>query len=145
VSACLGFPLCTSHVGTGTAHIQLTHRILAYLLALHLVGLAVMFGKRKEAPVVVRTSRIAVGLVALQIALGAAMVTGHYLTPIRSLHQATGISIWLTAFVLTYLARISSRLSVPAFATAAAAPGYAPVARPHAGDAHARDPLGGEA
>jgi heme A synthase len=71
--------------------------------------------------VVVRTARIGLGLVVVQLALGAAMVTGHYVTAVRSLHQATGISLWLTAFVLTLLARRSAGLS-----PAPQAPGGAP-------------------
>lgn len=113
VGACLGFPLCTSSSGAGTAHLQLTHRALAYLLALHLAGLAVAFARRREAPVVARTAGVAVALVVVQIALGAAMVTGHYVTAVRSLHQATGIALWLTAFVLAYQARIAAGLAAP--------------------------------
>lgn len=134
VGACLGFPLCTSSVGEGAAHLQLTHRVIAYLLALHLVGLAVAFAKRKEAPVVVNVARLGAALVVVQIALGAAMVTGHYVTAVRSLHQATGISLWLVAFVLTYLARISAGLAAPQ-APAVAATGFAGTPRALGGEA----------
>ncbi|GJG85543.1 heme A synthase [Gemmatimonadetes bacterium T265] len=116
VSACQGFPFCTAAYAGGTAHIQIAHRVIAYLLALHLVGLPFAFAKRREAGPVVAASRVALGLVALQIALGAAMVTGHYVTAVRSLHQANGVALWLTTFVMAYLARIAAGRTVPAWA-----------------------------
>ena len=124
VGACLGFPLCTSSVGDGTAHIQLTHRAVAYLLALHVVGLAFAFARRREAPIVVRTARLGAALVAVQLTLGALMVTGHYVTAVRSLHQATGIGLWLTTFVLAWLAHQAAGLG--ATGTAPATERFAP-------------------
>ncbi len=116
VSACQGFPFCTAAYAGGAAHIQLAHRITAYLLALHLVGLLFAFAKRREAGPVITAARVALGLVVLQVVLGAAMVTGHYVTAIRSLHQANGVALWLTAFAMTYLARMAAGRTVPAWA-----------------------------
>ena len=116
VSACQGFPFCTAAYEGGAAHIQLAHRITAYLLALHLVGLPFAFARRREARPVVTASRVAVGLVALQVVLGALMVTGHYVTALRSLHQANGVALWLAAFTMTYLARIAAGRTTPAWA-----------------------------
>ena len=36
------------------------------------------------------------------------MVLGGFPGVVRSLHQATGILIWVTAFTMTYLARIAA-------------------------------------
>jgi hypothetical protein len=36
------------------------------------------------------------------------MVLGHLPPVLRSLHEATGVSVWLSAFALAYLARIGS-------------------------------------
>jgi heme A synthase len=125
VAACLGFPACTAAYDGAAAHIQLTHRGIAYLLALHVVGLAFAFARRREAGPVVAAARAAAGVVALQITLGALMVTGHYTGPVRSLHQATGILLWLTTFTMAYLARVAAGRTVPAFA------GPAPAATPN--------------
>ena len=48
--------------------------------------------------------------------LGALMVTGHYVTLVRSLHQANGVALWLVAFAMTYLARMAAGRTVPAWA-----------------------------
>ena len=40
------------------------------------------------------------------------MVTGGFPGVVRSLHQATGIFIWVTAFTMTYLARIAAGRTV---------------------------------
>lgn len=116
VAACQGFPFCSAAFDGGRAHIQLTHRVVAYLLALHVLGLAMAFAKRRESPVVTAAARLALGIVGLQIALGAAMVTGHYTAVLRSAHQATGIALWLATFATAYLARVAAGATVPAFA-----------------------------
>ncbi|HEY0777759.1 MAG TPA: COX15/CtaA family protein, partial [Gemmatirosa sp.] len=116
VSSCQGFPFCTTVYDGGAAHIQLAHRITAYLLALHLVGLPFAFAKRREAGPVVTASRVAFGLVVFQVVLGAAMVTGHYVVALRSLHQANGVALWVTSFVMAYLARMAVGRTVPAWA-----------------------------
>ncbi len=120
VASCQGFPFCTTAYAGGVAHIQLAHRITAYLLALHLVGLPFVFARRREAGPVVAAARVGLGLVVLQVALGAAMVTGHYVVALRSLHQANGVALWLTAFTMTYLARMAAGRTVPAWADDAA-------------------------
>lgn len=116
VSSCQGFPFCTAAYDGGAAHIQLAHRVTAYLLALHLVGLPFAFAKRREAWPVTAAARVALGVVVLQVVLGAAMVTGHYVTAVRSLHQATGVALWLTTFTMAYLARMAAGRTVPAWA-----------------------------
>lgn len=122
VAACQGFPACTRAFDGAAAHIQLTHRGIAYLLALHVVGLAVLFARRREAGPVVAAARAAAAVVAVQIVLGALMVTGHYTGPVRSVHQATGILLWLTTFTMAYLARVAAGRSAPAFASPAPLP-----------------------
>jgi heme A synthase len=107
--ACAGFPLCgEGSLGGGAQHVQLTHRVLAYLLVLHLISLPLLFRKRGEPAVLVRTAWIGLGLGVLQIVWAGWMVTGGFPGVVRSLHQATGIFIWVMAVVLTYLARIAA-------------------------------------
>lgn len=109
-SACEGFPLCSGSIlpASSIQHVQYTHRILAFLLFLHVLGLMIGFAKRGEAPVLVRTVRVAFALVCAQLAIAAAMVGMHLPPVMRSLHEADGIAIWLTLFALAWLARYSS-------------------------------------
>ncbi len=113
---CLGFPLCNGAVPASMeGHIQLTHRIIAYLLTLHIVGLTIGFTRRREAPVVRRGVYIAMALVVMQIVIAAGMVLMLLPAELRSLHQATGVAIWVTLAATAYLARVASgRAAFPA-------------------------------
>jgi len=114
--ACAGFPLCgEGSLGGGAQHVQLTHRILAYLLVLHLASLPFLFRKRLEPAAVTRAAWFGLVFGVLQIVWAGWMVTGGFPGVVRSLHQATGILIWVSAFAMTYLARIAAgRTSVAA-------------------------------
>jgi heme A synthase len=98
--ACTTVPSCGRNpsVDSLAAFIQITHRTLAVLLVLHLFGVVMMMRKRRaeEAPVVVRAAIIAFGMVILQLVVASSMIL---------LHEATGVGIWLSCFVLAYLAR----------------------------------------
>ncbi|HEX8715655.1 MAG TPA: COX15/CtaA family protein [Gemmatimonadaceae bacterium] len=109
--ACLGFPLCSGQLlpALPTQHIQWTHRLLAFLLFFHVLGLLVGFTRRHEAPVVLRAVRVAFGLILLQIGIAAVMVELHLPAAWRSLHQANGVLVWLALVSLAYLARVVSR------------------------------------
>lgn len=107
--ACAGFPLCgEGSLGGGAQHTQLTHRILAYLLVLHLIGLPFVFRKRGESGVLQRLAWLGFMLGVLQVVFAGWMVTGGFPPVVRSLHQATGVLIWTTAFAMAYVARIAS-------------------------------------
>jgi cytochrome c oxidase assembly protein subunit 15 len=116
--ACQGFPLCgrNADVLPQAVHVQLTHRVLAVLVVLHLIGLASGVFRRGEAAVVKRAVATAVGLGVLQLVVAAAMVLGHLPPVLRSLHEATGVSIWIATFALAYLARIASGSADPSTA-----------------------------
>jgi heme A synthase len=129
--ACPGFPLCGSPLPPSVGqHVQLTHRVLAFLLALHVIGLVIGFTRRREAPVVIRTVWIALLLVFTQIGIAASMILLGLPPALRSLHQATGVMLWISLFVLAYLARIAAGASavVRTSATANRVPGRAEVA-----------------
>jgi heme A synthase len=116
--ACRDFPLCGANpdVVRAAVHVQLTHRVLAVLVVFHLIGLAIGFRRRGEPGVVRRAALIACALGVLQLIVAGAMI-GLRLPPVlRSLHEATGVSIWIAAFALAYLARRASgeRASEPA-------------------------------
>jgi heme A synthase len=94
----------------GASHVQITHRVLAYGLFFHVIGISMAIGRRgSEAPPVKRAAKITAGLVLLQLAIGAAMVMSMLPAGLRSLHQAVGIAVWLSMFLATYLARTAAR------------------------------------
>jgi heme A synthase len=113
--ACRGFPLCgEGSLGGGAQHVQLTHRVLAYLLVAHLVALPVLFRRRGEARAVRAAALVGAGFGLLQVAWAAWMVLGGFPGVIRSLHQATGIAIWVTAVAMVLLARRAAPQSTAA-------------------------------
>lgn len=113
--ACPGFPLCgetPAGVSAGAAHIQMTHRVLAFLLLFHVVAVSLAIGRRpNEAPAVKRAARTAAVLVLFQLGLGATMVLQMLPPSLRATHQAAGVAIWLVLFHATYLARIAAQSS----------------------------------
>jgi heme A synthase len=118
---CTTVPACGRNpaVETSGVHIQIVHRTLAVLLLLHLIGVSMMLRKRRasEAPIVITASRVALGLVVLQLAVASSMILLHLPPVLRSLHEATGVGIWLSCFVFAHLAnRARSRPSVVAAA-----------------------------
>ena len=55
-----------------------------------------------------RAVAVALSLGVLQLVVAGAMIVGHLPPVLRSLHEATGVSIWIATFTLAYLARIAS-------------------------------------
>jgi heme A synthase len=109
-AACTGFPLCSGAwlPTVSVQHVQFTHRLLAFLLFFHVLGLTIGFTRRREAPVVLRTVRTAFALICLQLVIAAAMVELHLPAALRSLHEADGIAVWLSLFTLAWLARFTT-------------------------------------
>lgn len=117
-AACPGFPWCgdtPANIPAGAPHIQLTHRVLAYLLFFHalMVGLAVS-RRAGEAPPVKRAAQWTAALVVGQLILGAAMVLAVFPVWLRILHQAAGIGVWLAMFLSAYVARQAALRTLPA-------------------------------
>ena len=108
--ACPSFPLCGTNpdVQGAAVHVQLTHRIIAVLLVLHLFGVVMALRKRQESPLLRRVAMIAFSLGILQLLVAGAMIGMRLPPALRSLHEATGVSIWIATFALAYLARIAS-------------------------------------
>ncbi|HEU4990546.1 MAG TPA: COX15/CtaA family protein [Gemmatimonadaceae bacterium] len=126
---CTTFPFCGPNpdAPAGSVHIQLTHRTIAILLALHLIGMALR-ARGRVGPTVRRALNVATALVVLQIVIAASMVLLHLPPALRSLHEATGVGIWLASFTLAYLARIAAGLGPLGEGRAAAVPGPSPSA-----------------
>ena len=131
-SACAGFPLCSGAIipALPSQYVQFTHRLLAFLLFFHVLGLTIGFARRREAPPVLRTVRVAFALICLQLVIAAGMVELHLPPALRSLHEADGIAIWLALFALAWLARFPNAQESPAPAARASA--AAPLAAPGA-------------
>jgi cytochrome c oxidase assembly protein subunit 15 len=107
--ACGGFPWCRSvNAGGPPLILQITHRVIAFLLFGHLWGVAAALPRRNEPRALVRAARVAFGLAVLQVLIAAAMVEMHLPTVLRSLHQAAGTLLWVSVCVLAGLARIAS-------------------------------------
>ena len=111
-AACVGFPWCREYMIYGAPlTIQVIHRILAFLLFGHLLGMAIATGKRKEPALIRRAAGAAFGAGVIQILVAAAMIEMHFPPVFRSLHQAFGTLVWLAVVVL---AIVSARARVRA-------------------------------
>jgi heme A synthase len=111
--ACQGFPLCNGswlpRGDDGLVHIQLTHRILAYLLFLHVIGSAMVLRRRVAGGPVRAAGLTAVALVVAQVAVGAGMVLMTFPPFMRGLHLLLGAGVWGSLVVWTMLARRAAR------------------------------------
>ena len=114
--ACRSFPLCgrDESIAASPAHVQITHRVLALLLVLHLIGLFMGIRRRNEATIVQRAATVALALGIAQWLVAGAMIGMHLPPVLRSLHEAVGVSIWISVFTLAYLARTASHVPVHA-------------------------------
>lgn len=108
--ACRGFPWCRSGMSAGgPLHLQITHRVLAFLVLFHMMGLVMGVMKRGEPPVVTRWAWIAFGSIILQVVIAAALVETGLPPAFKSLHQAIGTLVWIAVFTFAMLARKGAR------------------------------------
>lgn len=104
--SCVGFPHCREVSVAGTPlYVQLGHRVLAFALLLHLLGMVLALRKRQEPPAVRTWARVAFGVVLAQILVAAAMVEMGLPLHLRVLHQALGTLVWLMVFVFAAVSR----------------------------------------
>jgi cytochrome c oxidase assembly protein subunit 15 len=103
--ACGGFPWCRWITSTGTGFwVQVTHRVLAFLLLGHMWGVQAAVARRKEPAIVVRSARFAFAAIVLQILIAAGMVEMRLPPLFRSLHQAAGTLVWISVFIFAAIA-----------------------------------------
>jgi heme A synthase len=103
--ACQGFPWCRTITESGTPlYIQVTHRIIAFLLLGHLIGIVIGVRKRGETRAIRTSASMALSIVILQVLVAAAMVEMHLPPGLRSLHQAVGTALWICVVTLAALA-----------------------------------------
>ena len=106
--ACQGFPLCNGQIwpsatAGGLAHIHWMHRLLAYALFFHVLGLGLGL-RRKGAPRrLLGAGWTTVGLVVAQVVVGAIMVLAHLSPHWRGLHAALGTAVWVALVYLVWL------------------------------------------
>jgi len=120
-STCVGFPLCRGSIlPQPWQHIQFTHRMLAFLLFFHLLGVAIAVRRRGEAKVIVRAAWLAFAAVLTQLVVAASMVELQLPAELRSLHQAVGTLVWVAVVVLALLSRrgalgvgVTARVTAP--------------------------------
>lgn len=101
--ACVGFPLCNGEwmpTSGGLQHIHWTHRLLAYGLAAYAVVWLVR--RRTAGPAAV------LGLVGVQVAVGAWLVTHALPQTLQAAHVAVGTGVWV-ALVLVALRSAPAR------------------------------------
>lgn len=108
-AACQGFPLCRGGLlPTAPAqHIQFVHRLIAFALFFHLIGLTITTGRRGEKRLAA-FAKITVALCLLQIVVAAAMVELQLPPVWRSMHEAVGTLLWIAIFLFWVVARRSS-------------------------------------
>jgi cytochrome c oxidase assembly protein subunit 15 len=103
--ACQGFPGCRAVTDVNAPLlVQVWHRIVAFLLLGHLIGLVIVVNRRAETRAVRNAVWGAFGIVILQVLIAAAMIEMHLPATLRSLHQAAGTALWIAVVALTALA-----------------------------------------
>ena len=128
--ACQGFPWCRVVEGSSTSvGIHITHRVVAFLLLGHLIGMAIGTRKRGEPRIIQVAVMSALGLVILQVLVAAGMVEMGLPAVLRSLHQAIGTALWISVVAAAALSRSRSSSGAPADIIRES-PSRAPFARP---------------
>lgn len=108
--SCIGFPHCREVAVSGMPFfVQVGHRILAFAVLFHLLGMLLSLRKRSEPATTNRWAKIAFFTVLAQILVAAAMVETGLPLYLRALHQALGTLVWLTVFVFAATARQPER------------------------------------
>jgi len=113
-SSCLGFPLCNGQIWPtsgegGLAHIHWTHRVLAYALFFHLLGLAVGLRRRAAPGRAVAAGWTAFTIATLQVVAGAAMVLAYLPAVLRGVHAALGTAVWIALVYLAWVTAAAKR------------------------------------
>jgi heme A synthase len=113
--SCQGFPWCRTVEGNSTpTAIHITHRVIAFLLFGHLIGMTIGSRKRGDPPIIRKGVFAALVIVVIQVLIAAGMVEMHLPASMRSLHQAVGTMLWIAVVTVTALAGNHPALSAPA-------------------------------
>jgi heme A synthase len=106
--ACQGFPLCNGQwipTGGGLVHLQLTHRVLAYLFFLHLTATTILAWRRGAPRAVAWAATASLTLVVAQIGVAASLVLRFFPDELQILHLAVGVTLWACLVLWAAIAR----------------------------------------
>jgi heme A synthase len=110
--ACSGFPLCTGRLwpaaGGALAHIHWMHRLIAYALFLHVIGMAARSRRRHEPEGFSAALWLVLGVLVAHVTVAALMVLQHLPMPLRLVHAGLGALVWVA---LVCLAGVAARTS----------------------------------
>jgi cytochrome c oxidase assembly protein subunit 15 len=103
--ACSGWPLCNGEVYPSSdvmsTHVNFSHRLLAALLGLVIVGLAwLAWRQRDKAPLAFMLTLGAVVLYVTQVLVGAANIWTEVADEVSAAHLAFGTLLWLALAIL---------------------------------------------
>jgi heme A synthase len=108
--ACTGFPLCNGQIwptSGGLAHMHWVHRLLAYALTLHVIGWVMR--SRRAARTAHHAPRmgpwVVLGLILLQIMVGAGLVTAGFPPAMQAVHVAVGMVLWAGLVIVNAASR----------------------------------------
>jgi protoheme IX farnesyltransferase len=107
---CLGFPLCAGELAPpaeALGRLQWVHRVLAFLLAGHSLGVA-LASRRMTGEGSAGYRRAAwslLGFVLLQVSVGAAMILSLLPTSLRAAHLFVGALVWTASIVVAFRSR----------------------------------------
>ncbi len=112
--ACTGFPLCSGQwwpaAGAGgLAHVHWMHRLVAYALVLHLIGMLVSLGRRGEPRGVQGATWLAAGVLAAHVGVAVWMIGQALPLSLRAAHAALGALVWVSLVYLGWQARPAAR------------------------------------
>jgi heme a synthase len=107
--ACQGFPLCNGQLLPAPVpqiHIHWTHRLLAFLLLLHVFGTTI---RAANLPARVRNAALtAMLVVAAQIGVAFALVLFRLPRELQVIHLAAGAAVWATIIAWVFVARAAT-------------------------------------
>jgi heme A synthase len=96
--ACRGFPLCSGELlpppDFAPAHLQWTHRLLAFVLFFQVLWAAVSAARAGVPRAVRRAATIAALAITVQLAVAAALVTLPLPWELQAAHLAVGAAVW---------------------------------------------------
>jgi heme A synthase len=98
--ACTGFPLCNGQIwptGGGLQHVHWVHRLLAYALTLHVIGWAMRSRKSERGNL---GPWVILGLITLQVLVGAGLVTAGLPPAMQAVHVAVGMALWAALVIV---------------------------------------------
>lgn len=98
--ACQGFPLCNGQLwpasgGSALIPVHWAHRLVAYALLLHLIGVALAARRRADPSPIVRLAFLNLTLMVFHVVIAALMILRFLPLELRAAHAALGTLLWV--------------------------------------------------